>query len=110
MPAQHQSPPGSKNGRVNHSNHGSQSGPSHWNSAPAQEQVFTVPSRLTGYNNRAINPPQSPPQKNNLAAALTTGLQNVQQQQQQQQSWPKGSNDAPSWNAQATQDDSGGTW
>ncbi|EFE34654.1 uncharacterized protein ARB_06417 [Trichophyton benhamiae CBS 112371] len=110
VPAQHQSPPGSKNGRVNHSNHGSQSGPSHWNSAPAQEQVFTVPSRLTGYNNRAINPPQSPPQNNNLAAALTTGLQNVQQQQQQQQSWPKGSNDAPSWNAQATQDDSGGTW
>ncbi|EFE44153.1 hypothetical protein TRV_01046 [Trichophyton verrucosum HKI 0517] len=109
VPAQHQSPPGSKHGRVHHSNHGSQSGPSHWNSAPAQEQVFTVPSKLTGYNNRAINPPQSPPQNNNLAAALTTGLQNVQQQQQQQ-SWSKGSNDAPSWNAQATQDDSGGKW
>ncbi|EGD95972.1 hypothetical protein TESG_03434 [Trichophyton tonsurans CBS 112818] len=110
--AQHQSPPGSKNSRVHHSNHGSQSGPSHWNNAPNQEQVFTVPSKLTGYNNKATNPPQSPPQNNNLAASLTTELQNVQQQQQQQQqqSWSKGGNDAPSWNAQATQDDSGGKW
>ncbi|KAM5458946.1 hypothetical protein McanMca71_001860 [Microsporum canis] len=103
-PVQQQSSPPSN---INNHNQRSQPGPTHWNSAPAQEELLTVPSKLTGYNDRSINAPQSP-QNGNWAAKLTAGLQDVQQQQQ---NGSNHSNDAaPAWNAQAGQDEAGTKW
>ncbi|KAK2878127.1 hypothetical protein FQN49_001126 [Arthroderma sp. PD_2] len=100
---------GNTNSNSSNTNQGSQPGPSNWINAPAQDELMTVPSKLTGYNNGPGNPTQGPSQDSAWAAELSSKLQDARQQ--------SGSNDRHSnnqgneWNGQSGQEgDDSGRW